>query len=172
MSTRVDRGVDRGRQRGWERSEWVSMRVLELTGPLPSSVEGGVILMDDMGAPTGESHILRAAVQSTRARLTSVHDAGLDPGSLEFFVRYIAPSYHLPPSSSSSPAHAVHRPRTVIFRCDFPVPFTKLVTTESGQIRIYGMRFFDEKEPYWGNVSKAFVGAANGHLTARNVKIF
>ncbi|KAF7359672.1 Amidohydro-3 domain-containing protein [Mycena venus] len=39
-------------------------------------------------------------------------------------------------------------------------------------IRIYGMRFFGENEPYWGNVSTPVVGASNGHLTARSVKIF
>jgi hypothetical protein len=40
------------------------------------------------------------------------------------------------------------------------------------QIRIYGMKFFDETEPYWGNITKPIVGAANGRLTARSVKIF
>ncbi|KAJ7835697.1 hypothetical protein B0H13DRAFT_2369216 [Mycena leptocephala] len=33
-------------------------------------------------------------------------------------------------------------------------------------IRIYGMKFFDETEPYWGNITKPIVGAADGRLTA------
>ncbi|KAJ7141779.1 amidohydrolase family-domain-containing protein [Mycena crocata] len=135
-------------------AQWVSGRVLELTGPLPESVEGGIILTDDAGAPTGvlldnaqellmtppltENDLLQrftVAVNDALAYgLTSVHDAGLDPASLDFFVRQ-AETGHIP-------------------------------------IRIYGMKFFDENEPYWGNTSKAFVGAANGRLTARSVKIF
>ncbi|KAJ7737257.1 amidohydrolase 3 [Mycena maculata] len=122
--------------------------------PLPSSVEGGIILRDDMGAPTGvlldnaqeliqappltEREIIQRFTVAVNAALayglTSVHDAGLDPGSLDFFVRR-AESGHIP-------------------------------------IRIYGMKFFDENEPYWGNATKPFVGAANGRLTARSVKIF
>ncbi|KAJ7434368.1 amidohydrolase [Mycena galericulata] len=127
--------------------EWLSL-------PLPAAVEGGVILTDDAGVPTGvlldnaqellktppltQSDLLQrftvAFSDALAYGLTSVHDAGLDPASLAFFVRQ-AETGHIP-------------------------------------IRIYGMRFFDENEPYWGNTSEAFVGAADGRLTSRSVKIF
>ncbi|KAJ7354162.1 amidohydrolase family-domain-containing protein [Mycena albidolilacea] len=89
---------------------WVSHRVLELSAPFPASVEGGVILRDESGAATGvlldnAQELLRipeltegdlvqrfaAAVNDALAYgLTSVHDAGLDPTSLEFFIRQAA----------------------------------------------------------------------------------
>ncbi|KAF7334584.1 Amidohydro-3 domain-containing protein [Mycena venus] len=133
---------------------WVSRRVLELSTPFPASVDGGVILTDAGGAPTGmlldnAQELLKipplteedlrarftAAVNDALAYgLTSVHDAGLDPASLDFFIRQ--------------------------------------ATSGTIPIRIYGMRFFDETAPYWGNTSTPLVGAANGRLTARSVKIF
>ncbi|KAJ6518556.1 amidohydrolase family-domain-containing protein [Mycena vulgaris] len=135
-------------------AQWVSARALELSVPLPAAVEGGVILRDQAGVPTGvlldnaqellktpplteEDLMQRFTVAVTDALaygLTSVHDAGLDPTSLAFFSRQAA----------------------------------------NGQIpiRIYGMKYFDESEPYWGNTTKPFVGSADGRFTARSVKIF
>lgn len=40
------------------------------------------------------------------------------------------------------------------------------------QLRIYGMTHFDEAKPYWGDQKKPLIGAGNGRLTARSVKIF
>jgi len=34
------------------------------------------------------------------------------------------------------------------------------------------MSYFDETEPYWGNTTSLVVGAGNGRLSARSVKIF
>ena len=34
------------------------------------------------------------------------------------------------------------------------------------------MSYFDETEPYWGNTTSLVVGASNGRLSARSVKIF
>ncbi|KAJ7873422.1 amidohydrolase family-domain-containing protein [Mycena leptocephala] len=133
---------------------WVSARVLQLSEPFPPSVEGGVILTDDSGAPTGvlldnaqellktppltEDDLVQrfklAMDDALAYGLTSIHDAGLDPTSLDFFVRQAA-------------------------RAAIP-------------IRIYGMRFFDENVPYWGNTSTPLIGAHDGRLTARSVKIF
>ncbi|KAJ7215765.1 amidohydrolase family-domain-containing protein [Mycena haematopus] len=86
---------------------WVSRRVLELSDPFPASVDGGVILTDASGAATGmmldnaqellkippltEDDLLerftKAVNDALAYGLTSVHDAGLDPTSLDFFVR-------------------------------------------------------------------------------------
>ncbi|KAJ7051743.1 amidohydrolase family-domain-containing protein [Mycena amicta] len=134
---------------------WVSPRALQLsTFPADLVVEGGVILTDDKGKPSGVLldnaqelllapalteddliHRFAVAVNDALAYgLTSVHDAGLDPASLAFFLRQAE-------------------------RGDIP-------------IRIYGMRFFDETAPYWGNTTRPFIGVANGRLTSRSVKIF
>lgn len=34
------------------------------------------------------------------------------------------------------------------------------------------MRYFDEFDPYWGNISKPIIDTGNGRLNARSVKIF
>lgn len=40
------------------------------------------------------------------------------------------------------------------------------------QIRIYGMRFFNETEEYWGDKIKPLIDAGNGRLHSRSVKMF
>ncbi|KAG7090870.1 hypothetical protein E1B28_009951 [Marasmius oreades] len=86
---------------------WVSSKALEVSQPFPSEVEGGVIVRDTSGNPTGmlldnaQELIKQPALQNedllrrfnTAVRdavkygLTSIHDAGLDPISLAFFKR-------------------------------------------------------------------------------------
>ncbi|CAA7259249.1 unnamed protein product [Cyclocybe aegerita] len=133
---------------------WVSSKALEISAPFPDSVEGGVIVRDEDGAPTGtlldnaqdllkqpeltESDLLRrfkvAVRDAHKYGLTSIHDAGLDPKSLAFFKRQAEIG---------------------------PLP-----------IRIYGMSYFDENEPYWGNTSRLIIGDESDRLSARSVKIF
>jgi predicted amidohydrolase YtcJ len=36
---------------------WVSKRTLEANAPYPDTVEGGVIMRDEAGNPTGEVHL-------------------------------------------------------------------------------------------------------------------
>jgi predicted amidohydrolase YtcJ len=135
-------------------ASWVSKKALALSSPLPSEVEGGIIMKDSFGNPSGvfldnaqdlvtrptptERDLLRrfnAAVNDALSYgITSVHDAGLKPVSLDFFRRQAA--------AGSLP------------------------------IRIYGMRYFEENGPYWGNLSKPILNAGNGRLNARSVKIF
>ncbi|KAJ3518136.1 hypothetical protein NLJ89_g62 [Agrocybe chaxingu] len=133
---------------------WVSSKALEISAPFPDSVEGGVIVRDGNGAPTGtlldnaqdllkqpeltESDLLRrfkvAVRDAHKYGLTSIHDAGLNPKSLAFFKRQAETG---------------------------PLP-----------IRVYGMSFFDENEPYWGNTSRPIIGGESDRLSARSVKIF
>ncbi|KAF9451279.1 hypothetical protein P691DRAFT_699657 [Macrolepiota fuliginosa MF-IS2] len=133
---------------------WVSAEAMKLSAPFPDAVEGGVIVRDESGQPTGvfldnaqdlikqpeltEDDLRRRfhlAVNHAHARgLTSIHDAGLDPMSLAFF-RKQASNGVLP-------------------------------------IRIYGMRYFNENQPYWGNTTQIIIGKDNDRLTARSVKIF
>ncbi|KAF9255098.1 amidohydrolase 3 [Marasmius fiardii PR-910] len=86
---------------------WVSAAALDTCGEIPSDIEGGIVIRDVNSKPTGvlldnaqellklppptEDEIrLRflATVKNALAYgLTSIHDAGLDPMSLEFFER-------------------------------------------------------------------------------------
>ncbi|KAF4620660.1 hypothetical protein D9613_000577 [Agrocybe pediades] len=133
---------------------WVSSKAIKDSLPLPETIEGGVIVRDESGDPTGlfldnaqdllkqpeltEAELLRrfnvAVRDAHRYGLTSVHDAGLDPMSLAFFKRQ-AKKGTLP-------------------------------------IRIYGMSYFDPHAPYWGNVTRPLIATGNGRLTTRSVKIF
>ncbi|KAG1761990.1 amidohydrolase family-domain-containing protein [Suillus occidentalis] len=133
---------------------WISKKALELNSPWPSEVEGGVIMKDSFGNPSGvlldnaqdlvkrpvptEQDLLRrfniTVNDALSYGLTSIHDAGFNPISLEFFRRQ-ATAGNLP-------------------------------------VRIYGMRYFEENGPYWGNLSKPIINAGNGRLNARSVKIF
>ncbi|KAG2128616.1 amidohydrolase family-domain-containing protein [Suillus bovinus] len=131
---------------------WISKKTYALNSPWPSEVEGGVVIKDSFGDPTGvlldnaqdlveipaptEQDLLRrfntAVNDALSYGLTSIHDAGLKPISLEFFRRF----------------------------------------TKRPGIRIYGMRYFEENGPYWGNISKPIINAGDGRLNARSVKIF
>ncbi|KAG2746404.1 hypothetical protein P692DRAFT_20782464 [Suillus brevipes Sb2] len=131
---------------------WISKKALELSSPWPSEIEGGVIMKDSFGNPSGvlldnaqdlvkrpvptEQDLLKrfniTVNDALSYGLTSIHDAGFNPISLEFFKR----------------------------------------STEHPCVRIYGMRYFEENGPYWGNLSKPIINAGNGRLNARSVKIF
>ncbi|KAF8348117.1 amidohydrolase family-domain-containing protein [Amanita rubescens] len=130
---------------------WVSSKVLEDNSPLPETVEGGVIVREDDGRPTGvlldnaqqlieqpgpthDDRFRQFRLTMTHAMsygLTSIHDAGLNPQSMEFFE--------------------------------------KLAAENALPLRIYGMRYFDENEPEAGyTIPKV----ARKRLTARSIKIF
>ncbi|THV06783.1 hypothetical protein K435DRAFT_848853 [Dendrothele bispora CBS 962.96] len=133
---------------------WVSSAALETSLPLPLEVEGGVIVRDQYGYPTGmlldnaqellkqpeltEEDLMKrfkiTVEDAVKNGLTSIHDAGLDPTSLKFFKRQ-AEIGSLP-------------------------------------IRIYGMTFFDENGEYWGNITDPIIASGDERLTARSVKIF
>ncbi|KAG5221307.1 amidohydrolase family-domain-containing protein [Salix suchowensis] len=88
---------------------WLSPKAAEASLPFPDAVEGGVIVRDKLGKPTGvfldnaqelvkqppvtEADLLKrfatAVKDAHRFGLTSIHDAGLDPTSLKFFKRYV-----------------------------------------------------------------------------------
>lgn len=111
-----------------------------------------------------------SAIQAAgRYGLTSIHDAGLDPISLNLFKKLVVP-YHV---------QIYLLGFTVFIREDgrrrLPVRFkdrSPLLDIHWEQIRIYGMSYFDETEDYWGNTTKPIIASGNGRLTARSVKIF
>ncbi|KAJ7065050.1 amidohydrolase family-domain-containing protein [Mycena amicta] len=89
---------------------WVSASAIEASLPLPDAVDGGIIVRDDSGHATGmfldnaqdvvlqpeltDDELMRrfsVAVRDAIAfGLTSIHDAGLNPVSLEFFAKQAA----------------------------------------------------------------------------------
>ncbi|CAA7270285.1 unnamed protein product [Cyclocybe aegerita] len=133
---------------------WVSKRALDANAPYPETVEGGIIVRDEDGEPTGVfidsaqdliyrppptdevlSRRFEITVRNALAvGLTSLHDAGFKPDSLAFFRRQV----------------------------------------EKGTlpIRIYGMTFFDEYGSYWGDQVSPLVGAGDDRLSSRSVKVF
>ncbi|KAI5123983.1 hypothetical protein M0805_006395 [Coniferiporia weirii] len=131
---------------------WVSETTLKLMLPLPEEVDGGIIMLDEKGNPTGvfldkaqdlvkrppltdadRLQRFNIAVNDALSKgLTSFHDAGFDPESLSFFKRQ-AELDKLP-------------------------------------VRIYGMTYFDEKAEYWGDKRTKVIN--ENRLTARSVKIF
>ncbi|KAI5889720.1 uncharacterized protein SCHCODRAFT_02510687 [Schizophyllum commune H4-8] len=133
---------------------WVSAKALEMMGELPREVEGGVIVRDAAGNPTGlmldnaqelvkqppltEDDLERRFSITVNAAhkygVTAIHDAGLDPVSLRFFKSRAAKG-RLP-------------------------------------IRVYAMNLFDETREYWGDKMEKVSGEGDGTLTARSVKIF
>lgn len=38
------------------------------------------------------------------------------------------------------------------------------------QLRVYGMKSFDDKASYWGNTTKKIIGAGGDRFTLRSVK--
>ena len=38
------------------------------------------------------------------------------------------------------------------------------------QLRVYGMKYFDDKAPYWGNTTKKILGAGGDRFTLRSAK--
>ncbi|KAG6818472.1 hypothetical protein H0H93_004719 [Arthromyces matolae] len=90
-------------------AKWVSPRVLELMGELPDHVEGGLVVRDSEGRPTGISVFVDNAMdliptpeetEETMSKffdktmqdalaygLTSIHDAMTTPKQIQFFMR-------------------------------------------------------------------------------------
>ncbi|KAH8119361.1 amidohydrolase family-domain-containing protein [Phellopilus nigrolimitatus] len=151
-------------------AQWVSEVVLKSMLPLPDKVEGGIIERDDKGNPTGvfldnaqdlikkppltdmdRLQRFKSAVNDALSKgLTSFHDAGLDPVSLEFFKRH---GIIIQSQLGKLPASPL---RYVLFR--LPI------------IRIHGMSYFDETAEYWGDKRSKIID--ENRLTARSVKIF
>ncbi|KAF8317980.1 hypothetical protein DL93DRAFT_2110170 [Clavulina sp. PMI_390] len=133
---------------------WVSDKVIELLGPLPETVEGGEIVRDAKGKPTGifvdNAMLLVEAIKpawsdqqlfagfstamndALRFGLTSIHDASSFPFMIEFF-RKMADQGLLP-------------------------------------LRIYPMAHLDDGS-YWGDQFERF-DHPSGRLNVRSVKLF
>ncbi|KAG5636156.1 hypothetical protein H0H81_008987 [Sphagnurus paluster] len=146
-------------------SLWVSAATLAANKPYPKEIEGGVIMSDKEGNPTGvfldtamdlikrptlthsdrKARFKTTVAHALRSGLTTLHDAGFKPESFDFF--------------SMDDSREAERA---------PLP-----------LRIYGMRYFDidENAEYWGNKTKPLTARFRGdepgtRLSSRSVKIF
>ncbi|KAG6370706.1 amidohydrolase 3 [Boletus reticuloceps] len=88
---------------------WVSNRVLQLMGSLPNEVDGGLIIRDTSGKPTGifvdnamaivpipaptksqlREYFDRTVKDALAVGLTSIHDAATEPHMIEFYQEYL-----------------------------------------------------------------------------------
>ncbi|KAF8553612.1 hypothetical protein OG21DRAFT_1477264 [Imleria badia] len=89
-------------------ASWASNRVLQLMGELPNEVDGGLIIRDSSGKPTGifvdnamsivpvplptkaqlRDYFDRAVRDAHAVGLTSIHDAETEPHMIEFYQEY------------------------------------------------------------------------------------
>ncbi|KAF9260449.1 hypothetical protein L218DRAFT_907141 [Marasmius fiardii PR-910] len=148
---------------------WVSSRVLELMGELPFEIEGGVIVRDQHGNPTGifvdKAATLVSTPEWTKGQLseyfkatmntalsfglTSIHDAWISPQMQKFFIKYVTQT--LKPNASQSTyatrqAEAGRIPIRLYLMLD-----GHMEVTEKGQLIKYGKQ---------------------GRLTIRSIKLF
>lgn len=135
-------------------ASWVSNRVLQLAAPLPENVDGGLIIRDKHGKPTGIfvdnamdlvpsqsfsearaiEYFTRAASDALAVGLTSVHDAFSVPEEIQFYK--------------------------------------KLSETQKLPLRLYLMGNVNS-EDYWGSQIPRLIQHGFGErLTVRSVKLF
>ncbi|KAJ6593701.1 amidohydrolase family-domain-containing protein [Mycena capillaripes] len=133
---------------------WVSSKVMEISSQFPDALEGGVIFRDDSGQPNGMF-------------LDSAQEFIFQPELTddELMRRFSVAVQDVVAWGLTSIHDAGLNPMSLKF-------FAKQAKLNKLPIRIYGMRFFDENEEYWGNKTKPIINAANGRLNARSVKIF
>ncbi|KAG2068318.1 hypothetical protein BDR04DRAFT_1232852 [Suillus decipiens] len=135
-------------------ASWVSNRVLQLMAPLPEDIEGGLIIRDEHGKPTGifvdnamdlipsqpfnedraMEYFTRASSDALAVGLTGVHDAFSVPEEIQFYK--------------------------------------KLSETQELPLRLYLMGNVNSDD-YWGNqIPRLIQHGFGGRLTVRSVKLF
>lgn len=135
-------------------ASWVSNRVLQLMTPLPESIDGGLVIRDKHGKPTGifvdnamdlipsqpfsearaMEYFTRATGDALAVGLTSVHDAFSVPDEIQFYK--------------------------------------KLSETQKLPLRLYLMGGVNSDD-YWGNeIPRLIQHGLGGRLTVRSVKLF
>ncbi|KIK37222.1 hypothetical protein CY34DRAFT_776606 [Suillus luteus UH-Slu-Lm8-n1] len=135
-------------------ASWVSNRVLQLMTPLPETIDGGLIIRDEHGKPTGifvdnamdlipsqpfsearaMEYFTRATGDALAVGLTGVHDAFSVPDEIQFYK--------------------------------------KLSETQKLPLRLYLMGSVNSDD-YWGKeIPRLIQHGLGGRLTVRSVKLF
>ncbi|KAF8891698.1 amidohydrolase family-domain-containing protein [Infundibulicybe gibba] len=133
---------------------WVSSKAIEASLPLPDAVDGGIVFRDDSGNPTGlfldnAQELVRQPPLTERDLLKRFNVAVRDAHAVGL----------------TSIHDAGLDPVSLAF-------FKRQAEETTLPIRIYGMTYFDETKDYWGDSMKPLIGAGDGRLSARSVKIF
>jgi len=133
---------------------WVSSRMLEISMPFPDSVDGGIIFRNRSGHPTG---VLMDNAQELlkQPKLTESDLLRRFKVTIRDAHRYGLTSIH----------DAGLDPASLAF-------FKRQAEIGVIPIRIFAMVFFDENEPYWGNITRPQTEIGNGRLSSRSVKMF
>ncbi|KAF9071018.1 amidohydrolase family-domain-containing protein [Rhodocollybia butyracea] len=153
---------------------WVSQRALEFSLPFPEEVEGGVIIRDASGNPTGT---LGPVSFGVIVLLTTSHDTGMLLDNAQELVKQPKLLENdLAKRFNSTIQEAVKYGLTSIHDAGLDPISLKFFKEEAQRktlpIRIYGMTYFDENGEYWGNTTKPLIATGDERLTARSVKIF
>ncbi|KAF9024805.1 hypothetical protein BDZ89DRAFT_988931 [Hymenopellis radicata] len=133
---------------------WVSKTALEANKPYPDAVEGGVIVRDSNGNPNG-------LFLDNAQELIHIPDPTDEDLLKKFSITVRDALAH----GLTSIHDAALKPESLAF-------FNRLADAGTLPIRIFGMRFFNESEEYWGNTVEPLVNAGNGRLHSRSVKMF
>ncbi|KAF9513505.1 hypothetical protein BS47DRAFT_1372500 [Hydnum rufescens UP504] len=133
---------------------WVSPKVLQLLGSLPEIVEGGLIVRDDVGSPTG------LFIDTAMALIESIKPAWSENEMLDFFRTAVQDGVRFGLTT-------IHDAETLPFMIEF---FRRMADQGRLPIRLYLMAHLDDAE-YWGDRVGQFQHAG-GRLTLRSVKLF
>ncbi|KAF9653004.1 hypothetical protein BDM02DRAFT_3088406 [Thelephora ganbajun] len=131
---------------------WVSQKILDIMEPIPEKVDGGVIVRDSSGKPVG------VFLDNARDLIP------IPPPTEEVLLKRWDPVVKDAHAVGLTAIHdALLQPNTIDF-------FHKQALEGNLALRVYGMKYFDDKSPYWGNTTKKIIGAGGDRFTLRSAK--
>ncbi|KAG1777861.1 amidohydrolase family-domain-containing protein [Suillus placidus] len=135
-------------------ASWVSNRVLQLMAPLPEDIDGGLIVRDDHGKPTG------IFVDNAMDLIPSQPFS--EGRAMEYFTRATSDALAVGLTS-------VHDAFSVLEEIQF---YKKLSETQKLPLRLYLMGNVNSDD-YWGRqIPRLIQHGFGGRLTVRSVKLF
>ncbi|KAG9026653.1 hypothetical protein FRB95_008623 [Tulasnella sp. JGI-2019a] len=135
-------------------SYWISQTMLELLGPLPDEVPGGLIVRNSKGHPTG------VFVDNAMSLVDQKRPAWSEKQMLHFFRGTVQDAL----------AHGLVSIHDAMSRLPDIHFYRGLADKGALPIRLYLMGHIQENE-YWGDKIPRFTGLGNGRLTLRSVKL-
>ncbi|KAF8335942.1 amidohydrolase 3 [Cantharellus anzutake] len=135
---------------------WVSPKVLELLrDSLPSEVDGGIIVRDGLGNPTG------VFVDNAMALVEAIKPEWNEEQMFEFLKTTVRDAVRFGLTS-------IHDASTYPFMIRF---FRRMADQNLLPIRLYLMAHLDDSE-YWGDKIHPIADHPSGNLAMRSVKLF